>query len=101
MTLNDLFAWLSDDYRQKLEAKKRLQEERKKSLLEFYSGNYVGPGSDSDPYPLHEQLLDARPRLREMLNKPSIPVNQWELERYGVPKGMFPPKGLVKKEPTI
>ena len=101
MTLNDLLAYLSDDYRQKLEAKKRLQEERRKGLLEYYRGNYVGPGSDSDTYPLHEQLLDARLRFRDALNKPPPAVNQWQLEKFGVPQGTFPPKGYLKKEPTI
>lgn len=94
MTLNDLLSWLSDDYRQKLEAKKKkdmlLKEERRKSLLDYYGGNYVGPGSDSDTYPLHEQLLDARPKLRDLLNKPSYPVNQWQMERFGIPLDSLP-----------
>ncbi len=94
MTINDLLSWLSDDYRQKLEAKKKkdmlLKEERRKGLLDFYGGNYVGPGSDSDTYPLHEQLLDARPLLRQQLNKPKFPLNQWQLERFGMPLESLP-----------
>ena len=94
MTINDLLAFLSDDYRQKLEAKKKkdllMKEQRKKSLLDFYSGNYVGPGTDGDTYPLHEQLLDARPRLRDQLNKPAFQLNPWQMERYGIPMESLP-----------
>lgn len=94
MTINDLLAFLSDDYRQKLEAKKKknelLKEERRKSLMEFYKGNFISPGTDSEPYPLHDQLLDARPKLREQLHKPAFPVNQWQMERFGIPLDSLP-----------
>jgi len=70
MNLNDLFAWMSDDYRQKLEAKNKSKEARRKMMLEHYRNNYEGAGSDSEAVPLHSQWREKWPKLFDALNKP-------------------------------
>ena len=73
MNLNDLLSWLSDDYRQKLDAKKQAKEARRQMLLRHYSNNYEGPRDDSTGVPLHHQWEEKWPRLFQELKKEPKP----------------------------
>lgn len=83
MTLNDILAWLSDDYRQKLETKR---QQRMNYLLEKHLGvsdpslrnkdgilkrqGIGGFYTDSLPYTLEDRLRSRSPEFMKELNKP-------------------------------
>ena len=106
MTINDLLAWLSDDYAKKLDAKrqkeilaklKRLdllgpgpesafRDKRGALNLQGYDGIYT----DALPYSMEQQLMERAPRLKNQMQQPSPKVNQYFLEQFWTPRA--PPK---------